>query len=71
MHDLISRCKSLGLPEKGCMNANSFLEHNELGLAFDTILTQMYEYDILLIQCPRCRNCRFAMKFRPIGTWLL
>ena len=48
MHDLISKCKSLGLPEKVCNNAISFLEYNELGLAFDTILTQMYEYDILI-----------------------
>ncbi|WP_409019474.1 MafI family immunity protein [Dyadobacter sp. CY347] len=48
MRNLIFKCESLGLPEKDCIDANSFLEHNELGLAFETILTQMYEYDILI-----------------------
>jgi len=44
--DLISKCSSLGLPEKDCSNAREYLEYNERGLAFDTILTQMLEYDI-------------------------
>lgn len=46
--NLISRCKSLGLPEKDCIEASSFLEYNEFGLAFETILTQMYECNILI-----------------------
>lgn len=44
--NLISTCGSLGLPEKDCSNAREYLEYNERGLAFDTILTQMFEYDI-------------------------
>ncbi|WP_353723041.1 MafI family immunity protein [Dyadobacter sp. 676] len=48
VYNLISKCESLGLTEKDCTEARSLLECNEVGLAFDTILTQMYEYDILI-----------------------
>ena len=34
------------LPEQDCVNANEFLQYHEYALAFDTILTQMYEFDI-------------------------
>ncbi|WP_185731234.1 MafI family immunity protein [Larkinella rosea] len=46
--DLIFKCSSLGLPEKDSNDARSYLENNERGLAFDTLLTQIYEYDILI-----------------------
>jgi hypothetical protein len=48
VYNLISKCESLGLTEKDCIEARSLLECNELSLAFDTTLTQMYEYDILI-----------------------
>jgi len=43
---LAAKCRLLGLPEQDCVNANDFLQYREYGLAFDTILTQMYEFDI-------------------------
>ena len=38
--------KILGLNENDVQNAKDYLIHNEFGLCFDTIITQMYEYDI-------------------------
>jgi hypothetical protein len=35
-----------GLDEYDLKNAEDFLKHNEFGLCFETILTQMYEYEI-------------------------
>ena len=43
---LIVECRLRGLPEQDCVNANEFLQYHEYALAFDTILTQMYEFDI-------------------------
>lgn len=43
---LAAKCRLLGLPEQDCVIANDFLQYHEYGLAFDTILTQMYEFDI-------------------------
>jgi hypothetical protein len=43
---LIEIAKILGLNENDIENAKDYLAHNELGLCFDTIITQMYEYDI-------------------------
>lgn len=43
---LIAKCRLLGLPEQDCVNANEFLQYHEYALAFDTILTQTYEFDI-------------------------
>ena len=43
---LIAKCRLLGLPEQDCVNANEFLQYHEYALAFDTILTLMYEFDI-------------------------
>ncbi|WP_409014535.1 MULTISPECIES: MafI family immunity protein [Dyadobacter] len=48
IRDLISKCESFGLPEKDCIEASSFLDYHEFGLAFDTIVTQMFEYNILI-----------------------
>ena len=36
----------LGLSENDLKSAKDYLVHNELGLCFDTIITQLYEYDI-------------------------
>lgn len=43
---LIEIARVLGLNEYDLKNAQDFATHNEFGLCFDTILTQMYEYDI-------------------------
>ena len=43
---LIEKSKLLGLPEKDIQIAQDFLTLNELGLSFDTIVTQMYEYNV-------------------------
>ncbi|MCU0471329.1 MAG: MafI family immunity protein [Arcicella sp.] len=43
---LIDGAKILGLSNADIQVAQDFLTFNELGLSFDTIITQMYEYDI-------------------------
>ena len=43
---LVEGSRILGLGETDIKNANEFFEYNELGLCFDTIITQMYENDI-------------------------
>lgn len=43
---LIEIARILGLDDRDLKNAEDFLMHNEFGLCFDTIITQMYEYDI-------------------------
>jgi hypothetical protein len=43
---LIEIARILGLNERDLKNAEDFLKHNEFGLCFDTIITQLYEYDI-------------------------
>lgn len=43
---LIEIARVLGLGEYDLNNATDLLTHNEFGLCFDSIITQMYEYDI-------------------------
>lgn len=43
---LIESATTLGLGELDIKNAQDFIDHGEFGLAFDTIVVQMYEYDI-------------------------
>ncbi|MEZ4928379.1 MAG: MafI family immunity protein [Saprospiraceae bacterium] len=43
---LIEIARILGLDNRDLKNAEDFLMHSEFGLCFDTIITQMYEYDI-------------------------
>ncbi|MBB1644796.1 MafI family immunity protein [Sphingobacterium sp. UME9] len=43
---LIEIARILGLDNRDLKNAEDFLMHNEFGLCFDTVITQMYEYDI-------------------------
>lgn len=45
---LLDQSKSFGLSEVDYNTAKEFLEYNEYGLCFDTIITQMFEYDILI-----------------------
>ena len=43
---LIEIARMLGLKENDLKNAKDYLIHNEFGLCFDTLITQLYEYDI-------------------------
>lgn len=43
---LIEGAKLLGLSNENIENAQEFLKYNELGLCFDTVVSQLYEYDI-------------------------
>lgn len=43
---LIEIANTLGLNDKDLENAKDYLIHDEFGLSFDTIITQIYEYDI-------------------------
>lgn len=43
---LIEEAKILGLPQRDLDNANDFLINREYGLCYDTVITQLYEYDI-------------------------
>lgn len=43
---LIEIAQILGLNETDLNNAKDYLVYNELWLCFDTIITQMYEYNI-------------------------
>lgn len=44
--ELIGAAKAAGLPELDVMNATEALEHNEFGDALDTILVQLFEYEV-------------------------
>ncbi len=43
---LIEISKILGLNEGDLNNAREYLIYNEYGLCFDTLITQLYEFDI-------------------------
>ncbi|RNA61785.1 hypothetical protein D1631_07490 [Chryseobacterium nematophagum] len=43
---LIEIASILGLNDNDVKNAKDYLMHNEFGLCYDTIITQIYEYDI-------------------------
>lgn len=43
---LIEAAKELGLGDVDINNSIELLENREYGLAFDTIITQLYEYEI-------------------------
>lgn len=45
---LINLAEQLGLNEKDITNAKDCLEYNELGLSFDCVITQIYEYDVAI-----------------------
>ncbi|MGQ7857466.1 MafI family immunity protein [Pedobacter sp. WC2501] len=44
--NLIDFARIFGLNEDDLKNAKDYLRYQEFGLCFDTIITQMYEYDI-------------------------
>ena len=44
--DLSEAAKLFGLREVDFSTAIEFIEHREYGLCFDTVVTQIYEYDI-------------------------
>jgi len=43
---LIEISMALGLNDTDLNNSREYLIHNEYGLCFDTLITQLYEYDI-------------------------
>ncbi len=45
MKDIKERLK-LGLGERDLYNVDEFIKYKEFELGFDTLITQMYEYDI-------------------------
>ena len=47
---LLDTAKALGLYEVDLNNAKNLLDNREYGLAFDTIITQLYEYEIEIDQ---------------------
>lgn len=44
--NLINQAQDFGLSVGDVINAREFLSNHEYGLSFDTIITQIYEYDI-------------------------
>jgi len=42
----LEHAKRFGLSDTDSKNAVSFLDHNEFGLCFETVITQMYEYEV-------------------------
>lgn len=46
LRSLINLAQISGLNEKDINYSKEYLEYNETGLSFDTIITQLYEYDI-------------------------
>jgi hypothetical protein len=46
LHLLINRALAFSLPEVDAQNARELADYNEYALAFDTVLTQLYEYSI-------------------------
>jgi hypothetical protein len=47
---LLDAAKALGLYEVDLNNAKNLLDNREYGLSFDTIITQLYEYEIEIDQ---------------------
>lgn len=43
---LLQAAELLGLSKSDLKNAYDFLKHNEYGLSFDTVITQLYEYEV-------------------------
>lgn len=46
IHSLIYAAKEIGLGDIDINNSTDLLENREYGLAFDTIITQLYEHEI-------------------------
>ena len=44
--DIINKAKNFGLPEKDISNAIEFLKYGEFGLCLETVVVQLFEYDI-------------------------
>lgn len=46
IRDFIDAAELSGAHKRDAVFSRSLLEHNEYGLAFDTLISQMYEHDI-------------------------
>jgi hypothetical protein len=58
---LLEYSQKLGIRDEDLNNAIEFLDYNEFELCFDTIITQMYEYDIKIDE-------KFFQLVEEIGT---
>lgn len=47
---LILMARELGLPDQDIQNAEEMLQVNEWGVGFDTVVTQMHEYDVTVTE---------------------
>jgi hypothetical protein len=65
--NLIYQAKTLGLPDRDCLISQEFLQHNEFGLAFDQIITQLYEYNVNINDefCQQVTAIADAIKISP------
>lgn len=50
LSQLIEQAKSFGLPDQDVKNSNEMLKYHEYELCVDLLLTQLYEYDIMISQ---------------------
>lgn len=50
LSEYLNETKLLGLRLVDFNNAREFIDRNELGLAFDIVVEQLYEYDIKIEQ---------------------
>lgn len=46
LSELINKAQDIGLRNQDVKDAREYLGHNEFGLAFDTVVTQLYEYKV-------------------------
>lgn len=57
---LSESARRLGLKEVDFNTAVEFVEHREYGLCFDTIVTQLYEYDVPISEAFYLSVCEIA-----------
>lgn len=59
------------LPPDEIKNIAGFIEHNEFGLAYETLCTQLYEYNMQISSefYEKVSLCGKSMKIEP-STWL-
>lgn len=70
LSQLLNECK-MKLPPDDISNIAEFIEHNEFGLAFETLCTQLYEYNIQISYefFEMISLCGKSMKLEP-STWV-
>jgi hypothetical protein len=72
LHCLMDKAKVLGLSDVDLASAHEFLSNNEFVLCFDTIISQMYEYDIEINTDFYTLVCEIANKMNfPMEEYIL